>query len=52
MKKRMQKADAAGARFAVILGDDELVAGEATVKALASGEQRRVPLAALIDALR
>jgi histidyl-tRNA synthetase len=44
MKKRMQKADAAGARFAVILGDDELARGEAAVKTLATGEQASVPL--------
>lgn len=51
MKRRMQKAAASGARFAVILGDDELARGEAAVKDLASGEQRNVPLAALADAL-
>jgi histidyl-tRNA synthetase len=52
MKRRMQKAAASGARFAVILGEDELVRGEAAVKDLASGEQRGVPLAGLVDALR
>jgi len=52
MKKRMQKADAAGARYAVILGDDELAAGEATVKRLATGEQWRVALGDLAEALR
>jgi histidyl-tRNA synthetase len=44
MKKRMQKADAVGARFAIILGDDELARGEASVKRLATGEQVAVPL--------
>lgn len=44
MKGQMKDADRHGARFAVIVGDDELAAGEATVKELASGEQRRVPL--------
>ncbi|WP_019834528.1 histidine--tRNA ligase [Sphingomonas sp. PR090111-T3T-6A] len=44
MKKRMQKADTAGARFAVILGEDELARGEASVKRLATGEQAAVPL--------
>ena len=44
MKKRMQKADAAGARFAVILGEDELARGEVSVKRLATGEQAAVPL--------
>ena len=52
MKRRMQKASASGARFAIILGDDELARGEAAVKDLASGEQRNVPLAGLADALK
>lgn len=52
MKKRMAKADAGGARLAVIVGDDELAAGEATVKDLRTGEQRRVTLAALVDHLK
>jgi len=47
VKKRMQRADASGARFAVILGDDEIAAGEATMKVLGTGEQRRVALAAV-----
>jgi histidyl-tRNA synthetase len=52
MKRRMQKADASGARFAVILGDDELARGEASVKDLGSGEQKRVPLDAIAEAVR
>jgi histidyl-tRNA synthetase len=51
MKRRMQKADASGARYAVILGDDELARGEATVKHLADGTQSAVPLAGLAEAL-
>lgn len=47
MKKRMAKADGSGARFAVILGDDELERGEAGVKDLKSGEQKSVALADL-----
>jgi histidyl-tRNA synthetase len=35
-KSQMRKADASGARFAVILGEDELRAGEATLKNLRS----------------
>ncbi|QDP19640.1 histidine--tRNA ligase [Sphingomonas xanthus] len=42
MKKRMQRANASGARFAIIIGDSELEAGEAQLKDLASGEQRAV----------
>jgi histidyl-tRNA synthetase len=52
MKKRMQRANASGARFAIILGDDELANGEASVKDLVSGEQRSVPLAGLAEALK
>lgn len=51
MKKRMQKADAAGARFALILGDDELARGEVALKDLVSGSQSAVPLAQLVAAL-
>jgi histidyl-tRNA synthetase len=51
MKKRMQKADAWGARFAVILGDDELARGEAAVKELVTGTQSAVALDRLVEAL-
>jgi len=53
----MKRADGSGAEIAVILGDDELAAGEASVKTLRSqadgspGGQRRVPLDALADNL-
>ncbi|HEY0132405.1 MAG TPA: histidine--tRNA ligase [Allosphingosinicella sp.] len=52
MKKRMQKADSSGARFAIILGDDELARGEAAVKDLTTGEQKSVPIAGLAEAVR
>lgn len=42
MKKRMAKASEAGARYAVILGDDELAAEQVTLKALYSGEQAKL----------
>ena len=51
MKKRMQKADASGAAFALILGDDELAKGVAAVKDLTEGGQTEVPLADLFDDL-
>jgi histidyl-tRNA synthetase len=42
-KAQMKKADGSGARFAVILGDDEAAAGEVSVKPLRDGgEQQRV----------
>jgi len=47
-KAQMKKADASGARYAVIIGDDEAAAGEASVKPLRlAGEQQRVALAEL-----
>lgn len=63
-KSQMKRADASGAAFAVIVGDDEVAANEVTVKPLlrdgdgkgaARGIQRRVALdalaATLVDAL-
>ena len=44
MKRRMAKADASGARYAVIIGDDELAKREAGVKDLRTGEQASVRL--------
>ncbi|HEX5182440.1 MAG TPA: histidine--tRNA ligase [Allosphingosinicella sp.] len=52
MKRRMQKADASGARYAIILGEDELARGQAAVKDLASGEQRAVAMDSLAEAVR
>jgi histidyl-tRNA synthetase len=47
LKKRMQRANAAGASYAVIVGEDELAAGEVTVRSLKSGEQARKKIADL-----
>jgi histidyl-tRNA synthetase len=52
VKKRMARADASGARFAIIIGDAELGKGEAGVKDLATGEQRNVALGQLTEAVR
>jgi histidyl-tRNA synthetase len=52
MKKRMQKAGDAGARFAVIIGEDEMARGEVSLKDLESGEQRAVPIATLPEVLK
>jgi histidyl-tRNA synthetase len=45
-KSQMKRADASGAQFAVIMGDDEVAEHQASVKALRSGSgvQTRVPL--------
>ena len=52
MKKRLSRANAAGAAFALILGDDELDRGEAQLKNLATGEQRAVSLELIGEAIR
>ena len=51
MKKRMQRANASGAAWAVIIGEDELAQGEAALRDLRSGEQQAVPLASLVEKL-
>jgi histidyl-tRNA synthetase len=40
-KAQMKKADASGARFAVIIGDNEAAAGTLTVKSLRQAEEQR-----------
>jgi histidyl-tRNA synthetase len=47
LARRMRRADRIGARTAVLLGEDELAKGTATVRDLDSGEQREVALGAL-----
>jgi histidyl-tRNA synthetase len=42
MKGQMKDADRSGAAWAVIIGDEELAAGEVTLKDLKGGEQRKV----------
>ncbi|MFO7788712.1 MAG: histidine--tRNA ligase [Halospina sp.] len=49
-KSRMKKADASGARLAVILGADEAAAGEVSVKNLANTEQKRIAQSELVAA--
>jgi len=38
MKSQFKKADASGARYALVFGPDELTAGQVTVKALRDGQ--------------
>jgi histidyl-tRNA synthetase len=47
MKAQFKKADASGARYALVFGEDELSRGEVTVKSLreGGGEQVARPLA-------
>ncbi len=51
MKRRLQRANKANARAAVILGDNELAKGVVAVKDLDKGEQKEVALADLAEAL-
>ena len=50
-KKRLSRANDGGALLAVIIGEEELAAGEVTVKDLHGGEQLRVGLEELPDAV-
>jgi histidyl-tRNA synthetase len=51
LKKRLKRANKLNAVAAVLLGEDELARGEATVRDLESGEQTAVALDALSGAL-
>ena len=51
MKRRMAKANASGARYAIILGDDELQKNVAALKNLDSGEQQTIELDRLAKAI-
>ncbi len=51
MKKRMARANAAGARYALIIGDDELDSGKVQLKDLTTGEQRPVSLDHIVEAV-
>ena len=52
-KSQMKKADASGARYAVIVGDDEAAAGMLSVKALrVAREQVRVSLAEACEIIK
>ena len=50
VQRQVKKADASGARYALVFGADELARGAVTVKPLRdSGEQAERPLAALAE---
>jgi histidyl-tRNA synthetase len=57
-KSQFRRADASGAFAAVVLGEDEVAAGEATVKwlrgdegAAGAGQQQRVPMERLAEVI-
>lgn len=49
MKSQFKKADASGARFALVFGPDELARGHVAVKDLRAGEQQLRPLDGVAD---
>ena len=52
-KAQMKKADTSGARFAVIIGEDEVAAGEITLKPLrVAAEQARLGLQQAVERVR
>jgi histidyl-tRNA synthetase len=51
-KRRMERANRAGARAAVILGDDDIANGVAQVKDLSAGTQEAVPFAHIPSRLK
>jgi histidyl-tRNA synthetase len=52
VKRAMELANKAGARFAVIVGDDEIARGEVALKDMAKAEQSMVARGALAEAIR
>jgi len=52
MKKRMERAAKSGARYALIIGDDEIAAGTIMVKNLQDGTQGAIPRAAIVRRLK
>jgi histidyl-tRNA synthetase len=49
LKRRLSKADAAGSSLAVIIGDDEVASGQATVKNLRDRTQFKIPISQLLS---
>jgi len=52
LKAQMKQADRAGARYTLILGEDELAAGEVTVRDMAAAEQQQVAMTEIAEWLR
>jgi histidyl-tRNA synthetase len=52
LKRALEVANKMGARFALIIGDNEIAAGTYLLKDMASGEQRAVTRAELVAAIR
>ncbi|MGB6484012.1 MAG: histidine--tRNA ligase [Candidatus Acidiferrales bacterium] len=51
-RKAFERADKIGARFVLIIGDDEIASKQLTLKRLADGVQEKIAEAALLDYIR
>ena len=52
LKAQMKQANKMQARFALILGDEELAAQSARAREMSTGEESTIPMAELADKLR
>jgi histidyl-tRNA synthetase len=52
MKSMMRKANKAGARYCIIIGDDEQKVNEVTIKNMTTGEDTRVPQRDMVATLK
>ena len=51
-RKALERADKLGARYALIMGEDEIKSGELSIKRLADGKQEKISEDALVDYFR
>src|SRR5690348_16487228 len=51
-RKALERADKLGARYALIMGEDEIKTGELSIKRLADGKQEKISEDALVDYFR
>ncbi|HVA16943.1 MAG TPA: His/Gly/Thr/Pro-type tRNA ligase C-terminal domain-containing protein, partial [Candidatus Dormibacteraeota bacterium] len=51
-RKALERADKAGARYVLIIGDDEIASKQLTIKHLADGKQEKISEEALVDYFR
>lgn len=49
LKAQMREANKAGARYAILIGDQELESGEVELKDLSTGDQEKIALDKLVD---
>lgn len=49
---QMKFADRVGARYALVLGDDELAAGSVTLREMTTGAQSKLPRLGVVEAIR